>query len=136
MIGKNPEKSTGKRKVRRSCRFLLRKLFSALAEDGKERGGRMVPMPDPFVKELLEQIGETPLRVMDSEGAIIRCRQIRKAKLPLQFTLNLGPRGMNASARMPADFTPVTADCAWAMTGGHLIETERTQRELIRMILS
>ena len=113
---------------------LLRKLFSAQAENGKDKNGRMVPMPDPFVKELLEEIGETPLRIMDRDGGIIRCRQIRQAKLPLQFTLNMGPRGLNASARMPADFLPVTADCAWAMTGGRLIETDRSQRELIRMI--
>ena len=94
----------------------------------------MIPLTDPFVQELLDHIGETPLRIMDSEGKIMRCRQIRKARLPLQFGLNLGPRGLNASARMPADFLPVTEDCAWAMTGGHLIETDETQRELIRMI--
>ena len=113
---------------------LLRKLFAARGNDMKESGGRMIPMPDPFVRELLEYIGETPLRVMDSDGKIIRCRQIKKTMLPLQFTLNLGPRGLNASARMPADFVPVTADCAWAMSGGRLFETEETQRELIRMI--
>jgi len=113
---------------------LLRKLFAARNDDAREHGSRMAPMPDPFVSELLENIGETPLRIMDSDGAIVRCRQIRKAKLPLQFTLNLGPRGLNAAARMPADFTPVTADCAWAMTGGRLMETDETQRELIRMI--
>ncbi len=113
---------------------LLRKLFAARKDDAREHGSRMAPMPDPFVSELLENIGETPLRIMDSDGAIVRCRQIRKAKLPLQFTLNLGPRGLNAAARMPADFTPVTADCAWAMTGGRLMETDETQRELIRMI--
>ena len=113
---------------------LIHKLLSAAGGDGKERGGRMIPLPDPFVRELLENIGETPLRVMDSEGAIVRCRQIRRARVPLQFTLNLGPRGLNASARMPADFAPVTADCAWAMAGGHLFETEEEQRELVRMI--
>ena len=113
---------------------LMRKLM--MTRDLIPRGtvSRMIPLPDPFVQELLDHIGETPLRIMDSEGKIMRCRQIRKARLPLQFGLNLGPRGLNASARMPADFLPVTEDCAWAMTGGHLIETDETQRELIRMI--
>ncbi len=114
--------------------ILLRKLFSARTDESKEYSGRMVRMPDPFVKELLDNIGETPLRIMDSGGKISHCKQIRTAKLPLQFTLNLGPRGLNASARIPADFIPVTEDCSWAMTGGHLIETEDIQRQLIRLI--
>ena len=113
---------------------LIRKLFDARNGSDRTQGSRMVPIPDSFVKELLENIGETLLRIMDGEGTIIRCRQIRRVKLPLQFTLNLGPRGLNAAARMPADFTPVTSDCAWAMTGGRLVETDGTQRELIRMI--
>ena len=113
---------------------LIRKLFAARKDEERERSGRLIPLPDPFVQELLENIGETPLRVMDNEGTITRCRQISRTRLPLQFTLNLGPRGLNASARMPADFTPVTDDCAWAMTGGRLTETEPRQRELIRMI--
>jgi len=107
---------------------LIRKLFAARKDEERERSGRLIPLPDPFVQELLENIGETPLRVMDSEGTITRCRQISRTRLPLQFTLNLGPRGLNASARMPADFTPVTDDCAWAMTGGRLTETEPRQR--------
>ncbi len=113
---------------------LVRKLLSARVQEARGSGSRMIPMPDPFVSELLENIGETPLRVMDREGKIIRCRQIRQTQLPLQFTMNLGPRGLNASARMPADFTPVTADCDWVMTGGKLLQTDGTQRELIRMI--
>ncbi len=112
---------------------LVRKLLAAQGFERRE-SGRMIPIPDPFVKELLDRIGETPLRIMDSEGQIIRCKQLRKIRLPLQFTLNLSPRGMNASARMPADFIPVTEDCAWGMTGGHLVSTEENQRELIRMI--
>ena len=113
---------------------LMRKLMMTRELIPRGTVSRMIPLPDPFVQELLDHIGETPLRIMDSEGKIMRCRQIRKARLPLQFGLNLGPRGLNASARMPADFLPVTEDCAWAMTGGHLIETDETQRELIRMI--
>ncbi len=97
-------------------------------------GSRMISMPDPFVKELLEGIGETPLRIMDGEGKITKCRQIRKTRLPLQFTLNMGPRGLDASARIPADFLPMTEDCSWVITGGKLIETREEQRELIRMI--
>ncbi|MBR6966789.1 MAG: DEAD/DEAH box helicase [Clostridia bacterium] len=112
---------------------LVRKLLAAQGFERRE-SGRMIPIPDLFVKELLDGIGETPLRIMDSEGQIIRCKQLRKIRLPLQFTLNLSPRGMNASARMPADFIPVTEDCAWGMTGGHLVSTEENQRELIRMI--
>ena len=113
---------------------LLRKMISVPGAEALLTGGRMLAIPDPFVRELLENIGETPLRIMDAEGKIIRCRQIRKTRLPLQFSLNLGPRGLDASARMPADFSPLTEDCAWALTGGHLIETEEKQRELIRMI--
>ena len=94
----------------------------------------MIVLPDPFVRELLSNIGETPLRIMDSKGEIIRCKQIRPARVPLQFGMNLGPRGLNISGKMPADLTPVTEDCAWVMTGGQLIQTEDNQQELIHLI--
>ena len=114
---------------------LIRKLLSA-RDQGEKSGtaARMLRLPDPFTRELLETIGETPLRVMDSNGKIIRCRQVRTSHVSLQFMLNLTPRGLSVSGRMPADFLPVTEDCAWAMTGGTLIQTEETQRELIRLI--
>ena len=114
---------------------LVRKLLSIRGFEALMTGGRMISIPDPFVRELLENLGETPLRIMDADGKIIRGRQIRKTRLPLQFSLNLGPRGLNAAARMPADITPITEDCAWILTGDHLIETEEKQRALIRMIL-
>ena len=113
---------------------LIRKLLSIRGSEALMTGGRMISIPDPFVHELLENIGETPLRVMDADGRIFRGKQIRRTRLPLQFSLNLGPRGLNASARMPADITPLTEDCAWLLTGGQLIETTPEQRELIRMI--
>ena len=113
---------------------LVRKLLSIRGSEVLMTGGRMISIPDPFVHELLENIGETPLRIMDADGKIIRGKQIRKTRLPLQFSLNLGPRGLNASARMPADITPLTEDCAWLLTGGQLIETSAEQRELVRMI--
>ena len=113
---------------------LIRKLLSIRGSEALMTGGRMISIPDPFVHELLENIGETPLRVMDADGRIFRGKQIRRTRLPLQFSLNLGPRGLNASARIPADITPLTEDCAWLLTGGQLIETTPEQRELIRMI--
>ncbi len=113
---------------------LLRKLLSVRGAETSVTGSRMIPIPDMFVRELLENIGETPLRIMDAEGKIIRCRKIRKTRLPMQFSLNLGPRGLDAAARMPADLIPLTDDCAWVLTGGQLTETEDKQRELVRMI--
>ena len=116
---------------------LIRKLLSARGQGeipGSGPAVRMVRLPDPFTRELLESIGETPLRIMDSNGRIIRCRQLRKARVSLLFMLNLTPRGLSVSSRMPADFLPVTDDCAWAMIGENLIQTEETQRELIRLI--
>ena len=113
---------------------LIRKLLSVRGSETLTTGGRMISIPDLFVRELLDNIGETPLRIMDGEGKIVRCRQIRKTRLPLQFSLNLGPRGLDAAARMPADLTPLTEDCSWIITGGHLIETTAEQRELIRML--
>ncbi len=114
---------------------LFRKMMSVRERDEKEgEPGRLIRIPDLFVRELLENMGETLLRVMDTNGKIIRCSQIRESRLPLQFTLNLGPRGLHVAGRIPADFLPVTRDCAWAMTGGTLIRTEKNQRELARLI--
>ncbi len=115
---------------------ILRKLFSCRNAEEKNTAGstRLIRLPDPFTRELLDDIGETPLRIMDSNGETIRCRQIRKARIPLQFEMNLGARGLRTSARIPADLLPVTADCTWVVTGGKLIQTEENQRELIRLI--
>ncbi len=115
---------------------ILQKMFSARGAEERATGGstRLIHLPDPFTRELLDDIGETPLRIMDSNGETIRCKQIRKARIPLQFEMNLGARGLRTSARIPADLLPVTEDCTWVVTGGRLIQTEENQRELVRMI--
>ncbi len=114
---------------------ILRKMYSARGADEKAAGNtRLIRLPDPFTRELLDDIGETPLRIMDNNGETIRCKQIRRARVPLQFEMNLGTRGLRTSARMPADLLPVTEDCTWVVTDGKLIQTEENQRELLRLI--
>ena len=116
---------------------IIRKLFSVRdrqESNSMEGGTRLIPLPDPFVSELLSDMGETSLRIMDSNGETIRCKQISRVMISLQFEMNLGPRGLNIAAKIPADLLPVTEDCCWVVTGGRLIRTEEKQRELIRMI--
>ena len=115
---------------------LLRKLCSA-QETGSHASipaNRLIRLPDPFAEELLEQTGDTPLRVMDQSGKIIHCKPVRGAQVPMHFTVNLGPRGLQVSGRIPPDLQPVTAGCTWVMTGGNLIKTEKDQTKLIRLI--
>ena len=116
---------------------LLRKLCSA-QEQGTRSGGagasRLMRLPDPFAEELLEQAGDTPIRVMDQSGKICHCKPIRDTQLPIHFSVNLGPRGMQVSGRIPPDLQPVTADCGWIMSGGSLVRTAREQTKLIRLI--
>ncbi len=115
---------------------ILRKLFSTrgMEEKAPAAGTRLIHLPDPFTTELLNDIGETSLRILDSNGETIRCKQIRRIRIPLQFEMNLGARGLRTAARIPADLLPVTEDCTWVVTGGKLIQTEENQRELIRLI--
>lgn len=114
---------------------LLKKLCSA--QETAEKGsaaGRLIRLPDPFAEELLEGIGETALRVMDQSGRIQRCRQVRSTQLPMHFTVNLGPRGLQVTGRIPTDLQPVTESCSWVITSGSLIRTEKEQTGLIRLI--
>lgn len=114
---------------------LLRKLCSA--QDTGERisgTGRLMRLPDLFAEELLEMIGSDSLRVMDQSGRISHCRPVIGAPVPIHFVINLGPRGMQVSAKIPADLEPVTADCAWVMTGGSLIRTQKEQAGILRLI--
>ena len=116
---------------------IVRKLYSIREhQEGTptDGGARLIPLPDLFVRELLGNIGETPLRVMNSNGNVTRCRQISQTRIPIQFEMSLGPRGLNAAAKIPPDLVPVTEDCCWVMTGGRLIQTEKNQRELVRLI--
>ena len=115
---------------------LLRKLCSA-QETGAHASGpvnRLIRLPDPFAEELLDQAGDTPIRVMDQSGKIVHCKPVRDAQVPMHFTVNLGPRGLQVSGRIPPDLQPVTAGCTWVMTGGNLIKTEKDQTKLIRLI--
>ena len=115
---------------------LLRKLCSA-QETGPHASGpvnRLILLPDPFAEELLDQAGDTPIRVMDQSGKIVHCKPVRGAQVPMHFTVNLGPRGLQVSGRIPPDLQPVTAGCTWVMTGGNLIKTEKDQTKLIRLI--
>ena len=113
---------------------ILRKLYAAREGMEHSSGGRLIRLPDLYALEMLEHIGDTPLRIMDTNGETIRCRQIRQAQAALQFGISLGPRGLRITGRIPADLIPVTADCTWIMTGGNLIRTEDRQRELIREV--
>ena len=115
---------------------LLRKLCSA-QETGPHASGpvnRLIRLPDPFAEEMLDQAGDTPIRVMDQSGKIVHCKPVRGAQVPMHFTVNLGPRGLQVSGRIPPDLQPVTAGCTWVMTGGNLIKTEKDQTKLIRLI--
>ena len=115
---------------------LLKKLCSA-QEAGHRNGAagnRMIALPDLFAEEMLEQLGETPLRVMDQSGKILRCRLVRNVPVPLHFMINLGPRGLQVSGRIPPDLQPVTESCSWVLTGGNLIRTEAEQGKLIRLL--
>ena len=116
---------------------LLRKLCSAQDAGGHTSGtavNRLIRLPDPFAEELLEQAGDTPLRVMDQTGKIVHCKPVRGVQLPVHFTINLGPRGLQVGGRIPPDLQPVTAACTWVMTGGNLIRTEKEQTKLIQLI--
>ena len=48
--------------------------------------------------------------------------------------INLGPRGLQVSGRIPPDLQPVTESCSWVLTGGNLIRTEAEQGKLIRLL--
>ena len=116
---------------------LLRKLCAGQDSGVRSGGGaanRLMRLPDPFAAELLEHLGETQLRVMDQGGKIQTCRQIRSTQLPMHYSVNLGPRGMQVGARIPPDLQPVTEDCSWVMTGGNLVRTDPSQTRLIRLI--
>ena len=115
---------------------LLKKLCSAQEAGHRSgaAGNRMIALPDPFAEEMLEQLGETPLRVMDQSGKILRCRLVRNVPVPLHFMINLGPRGLQVSGRIPPDLQPVTESCSWVLTGGNLIRTETEQGKLIRLL--
>ncbi len=115
---------------------LLKKLCSAqeAGHRNSAAGNRMIALPDFFAEEMLEQLGETPLRVMDQSGKILRCRLVRNVPVPLHFMINLGPRGLQVSGRIPPDLQPVTESCSWVLTGGSLIRTEAEQGKLIRLL--
>ena len=115
---------------------LLRKLCSAREPEGHTGmpANRLMRLPDPFAEELLDSLGDTPLRVMDQSGKILHCRPVCGVQLPMHFSVNLGPRGLKVGGRIPPDLQPVTANCSWVMSGGSLIRTEKEQTGLIRLI--
>jgi len=115
---------------------LLKKLVDARGRGEETSGGanRLMKLPEMFARELLDTIRETPLRIMDWMGSITRCKPSRTGMIPLQFSVNLIPRALTVNGRMPADFTPVTGDCSWALTGGSLIRVDEEQRELVRLL--
>ena len=113
---------------------LLRKLCAAQEPGGRPGGpaaNRLMRLPDPFAEELLENAGETSLRIMDQSGKIIHCKQVRGVQIPMHFSVNLGPRGLQVGGRIPPDLQPVTENCRWVITGANLVKTEKQQTGLI-----
>ena len=114
---------------------LMRKLCSA-QDTGEKSGnaGRLMRLPEPFAEELLRLIRDDSLRIMDQSGKIIHCKPLNDVSVPVHFTVNLGPRGLQVSGRIPPDLEPVTASCSWVLTGGNLIRTQKEQAGIIRLI--
>ncbi|MBQ3278541.1 MAG: DEAD/DEAH box helicase [Clostridia bacterium] len=115
---------------------LVRKYLSA-RDPGDEKGlpaARLIRIPDCYVHELLDTIGDTALRIMDCSGKIRHYRLLRDAKMPMHFSIQLGPRGLSIAGRIPADFQPLTRDCAWGLAQDTLINISREQRGLVRMM--
>ena len=94
---------------------ILRKLCSVQepgTRNNSPTANRLMRLPDPFAKELLDLEGDTVLRIMDQSGKIIHCKPLRGVQVPVHFAVNLGPRGLQVSGKIPPDLQPVTADCA------------------------
>ena len=116
---------------------LLRKMLSAREKTDPKptaAAARLIRIPEGFLRELLDDIGETPLRMMDSDGTMQRIRKIREVRIPMQFFIALGPRGLTVNARMPSDLRPVTSGCEWILTGGNLVRVAPDQQGLVQLI--
>ena len=116
---------------------LLRKLCAAQEQSGRTGGAssnRLMRFPNLFAEELLDQAGETSIRIMDQSGKIMHCKPVRGVQIPMHFSVNLGPRGLQVGGRIPPDLQPVTENCSWVITGGNLVKTEKQQTGLIRLI--
>ena len=115
---------------------LLRKYFDARDPEGEAAPSaqRLLPLPDSFVRELLDGLGETVVRVMNQEGKARRCHPVPDGKIPMQFGIQLGPRGLQVSGKIPVDFQSLTRDCAWGLTGDLLVQVEKEQQPLLRLL--
>ena len=113
---------------------VARKLLILRRREEKATAIRLLPLPEDFVKELLPLLENRSFRIMDPGGSIKTCTSLKEVRLPLQFEMNLTPRGLSVTGRIPVDFQPLTSDCAWALLGGEIVRVSGDQRELSRLM--
>ena len=117
---------------------LIQKYREARGPEEEGRAGssqRLMAFPDAFVRELLDHLGDTTLRLMDYSGKAKVRNPVTDAAVPMQFMIQIGPRGLQVSGRIPTDLRMLTRDAAWVYTADSLMRISENQRPLLKLIM-
>ena len=113
---------------------VFRALIAANADANFEYKGldaRMIPLQEPYIDALLSRMTQMPF-LLSTSTQTYSVRAVRHASIPLYFNVSGSLRGLTVYGTYPNGLLPLTSSCSYVLVGGNVIETDLTQRHIIR----
>lgn len=113
---------------------VFRALIAANADANFEYKGldaRMIPLQDSYTDALMSRLTQMSF-LLSTSTQTYSVRSVRHASIPLYFSVSGSLRGLTVYGTYPNGLLPLTSSCSYVLVGGNVIETDLTQRQIIR----
>ncbi len=97
----------------------------------KGMDARMIPLQEPFIDALFSRMTRIPF-LLTTANQTYSVRGVRHGSIPLHFTVSGSLRGLTVTGTYPNGLLPLTSSCSYVLISGSVVETDLTQRHLIR----
>ena len=122
--------STGEMQILKVFRALIAANRDADFEY-KGLDARMIPLQEPYVEALFSRLTRMPF-LLATSSQTYSVRGVRHASIPLHFNVSGSLRGLTVMGTYPGGLLPLTSSCSYVLISGNVIETDLTQRHIIR----
>ncbi len=115
---------------------VLRALCQAQKEVGVTQHGmeaRTMRLPPRFALVLLNLLKHLPFRLA-LNGVAHHVAQVQEKEIPLAYQVAGGARGILITAQLPAEWMPLTPDCAYVWLSGEVVALNKMQQSVAAVL--
>ncbi len=115
---------------------VLRALCQAQKEVGVTQHGleaRTMRLPPRFAHTLLGLLKHLPFRLAVN-GVAYHVAQVQEKEIPFVYQVAGGARGITITAQLPAEWMPLTPDCAYVWLSGEVVALNKMQQSVAAVL--